>query len=104
MSEQNRNVLFNGENLFVTKSHYSSRPSRIKLQLFDEEGYPALTATKAINEKLTTIDKDKQHTLIKNYSENEGILQALVDAKIVEATEVVVNVGFEKLHVVKVLI
>jgi len=46
----------------------------------------------------------ENHTAIKDFSENAGMLAALVKSKIVEETKFVVNNGFVKLPLVKVLI
>lgn len=105
MSEQ-KTIQFNDETLIIYKSKYPTKPNRIKLQLFDEQGFPTLTATKNIpkvniNPK---IDIKEDETFIKDYAENKGILQVLVDAKIVEDLKIDFLSGFETLNLVKVLI
>ena len=47
---------------------------------------------------------DANQVLIKDYSENEGILQALIDLKIVEDTGIKVSAGYVEVSVCKLLV
>jgi hypothetical protein len=57
-----------------------------------EDGFPVATATINTKEKLPS----KRHIVIKNYSENEGILEALEEAGIVKKTGDFVAAGFSR--------
>lgn len=62
-------------------SYGNGRPG---LRLFDrKDGFPVATAT--VN--LTEIPLSGDEVALKNYSENEGILEVLVNAGVVELTE-----------------
>ena len=64
---------------------------RTALQLYDAvDGTPVLTATVNIPEAPLNSDQ----VLIKNWSENEGILDALIEHKVVVDTGVTVPTGF----------
>ena len=58
------------------------------LRLVSNQGEPVATATVIVEQKLPA-----NQVVIKNYSENEGMLKALVEAKIVEPTGQTVQVG-----------
>lgn len=90
---------YKGLSLNLYKTTYPN--GRIALRLFTEEGEPYMTAT--INITDGTV-QDKDHTFIKDYSENAGILQALEEQKIVERTGHVFRTNYTVLHLVKVLI
>ncbi len=62
-----------------------------------DEGEPYATAT--INMPEVYLEKDE--LIIKNYGENEGILDALVKENIVEDTGVKVNVGYAYANICK---
>jgi hypothetical protein len=69
-----------------------------KLQLFDmEDGFPYCTATIALED--VTLQEDE--VAIKNYSENEGILQSLIKADIIEAPHTFIHSGYVKIPVCK---
>lgn len=65
-------------------------------------GEPIATCTVNIPEVAHRINKDE--VLIKDWSENEGMLAGLIQAGIVEDTGLTVPTGFVKAHVCKVLI
>lgn len=67
-------VEFNGKKLNVFLTEYATGNKAI--QLFDEEG-PYMTASVNID------GLRKKEIAIKDYSENEGIYDALVDAEII---------------------
>ena len=76
----------------VQKRQYSN--GRVALSLVDEEG-PVATAT--VN--LPGVPLGKNQVLIKDYSENEGILDALVAAGVVKSTGQMVRSGFVEVPV-----
>lgn len=63
----------------------------------EDDGEPYATAT--INIPRVKLEKDE--LIVKNYSENEGILDALVEANIVEDTGGKVNVGYAYANICK---
>lgn len=71
----------------VQKRHYGN--GRVALSLVDEEG-PVATAT--VN--LPGAKLDPNQVAIKNYAENEGMLDALVTAGVVKPTGETVRSGF----------
>lgn len=64
------------------------------------EGEPIATAS--VN--IPTIPLASDEVMIKNYSENEGILEALTQANIVKPTGKCVDTGFVSVPVCKLLI
>lgn len=75
---------------------YNYANGRTALQLFDvENDEPFTTAT--VNVPEAHLEKDE--ILIKNYSENEGLLDVLVAANIVKDTGRTIPVGFTKAHI-----
>jgi len=78
-------VLFHGEKLSVTATPYVNKSVRgqIALQLWSEEG-PYAMATVAVQGAVVP-----QHcVIIKGYSENMGMVQALDDAGIIDTSAV----------------
>jgi hypothetical protein len=73
---------------------------RIAIQLLDAEDNSPI-ATASIN--LPDIELEKDEVIIKDYSENEGILQVLLDAGILEKTGKSVNVGFVNVKICKLI-
>lgn len=69
----------------ILKLRYpNNRPA---LQLVDAESFePIATATVNVPDYDFDNLDEKTHVLIKDYSENEGMLQALIEQKIVEDT------------------
>jgi len=66
----------------------------------EKDGSPVAVAT--VNIPDVYLDKDE--VIIKNYSENEGMLDTLVNAKIVEPTGRKVHTGFVECDVCKLLV
>lgn len=73
---------------------------RIAIQLLDAEDNSPI-ATASIN--LPEVKLEKDEVIIKDYSENEGILQVLLDAGILEKTGKSVNVGFVNVKICKLI-
>jgi len=78
--------------LFVEYGEYLNGGTYIEL-IDTEEGEPYMTATVWV-EGL----KDNE-VAIKNYSENEGILQVLIDAGIISEPKRIIQSGFVAIHV-----
>jgi hypothetical protein len=73
-----RTIKWNGEELEVLFQRYQGGHNCIRLQSFNGEPY----ATASINDP--EADLKAGEVIIKNYSENEGVLEALEEAGIVE--------------------
>lgn len=83
-----KKVKFKQWNCIVVKSKYMDN-DRIALVLKEEEtGEPLATASVNVVDYYFTKENGEHQTFIKNYSENEGILEALVEAGIVEDTNI----------------
>lgn len=80
-------VNFLNYNCEVKVSRYNDGNTRLQL-VSKDEGMPVATATVIVPQKLPP-----NHVAIKDYSENTGILDALVAAQIVEPTGQTVPVG-----------
>jgi hypothetical protein len=76
----------------VVKRQYDN--GRVALQLVDEEG-PVATAT--VN--LPDAELGKNEVLVKNWSENQGMLDALVAARVVKPTGKTIRSGFVEVPV-----
>ena len=92
-------VNFLGE---VCKVDLSQRYSngRTAIELICEDGDPMCVAS--VNVPALALAKDE--VIIKNYSENEGVLEALIHAGIVSDTGETVKMGFVECPIVKLLI
>ena len=90
-------VTFKGNKLYLTEGkYYNGRTAWI---LVDSNGDRYAVATVNISEA----DVPEGHVLIKNWSENEGMLEALVDAGIVKDTGSTISSGFVKANICEVL-
>ena len=85
-------VKFLGEELTPVMNRYVNGQNAI--QLVDSDGMPFMTASVAFDVNIAD-----DEVLIKNYSENEGILEALIDANIIEKPYAAIETGFVKLHI-----
>jgi hypothetical protein len=90
-------VLFLGEQCSVVKTSYAT--GGVALQLRCEDGEPMCTAT--VNIQHVVPDG---HVLIKDWSENQGVLAALIEAGIVEDTGKTVTTGFVTANMVRLLV
>ena len=91
-------VNFIGFDCVVEKGEYQN--GRPALQLIDaNDGAPVATAT--VN--MPGVDLEENHVFIKDYSENEGMLDALVHARIVEDTGIRMPSGFIQLPLCRLL-
>ena len=83
--------------VFVRKESYPNGEMRI--QLYDSsDGMLYATATSQIQGKL-----EEGEVAIKDWSENEGILDFLIDYKFVEKPHRFVNQGFVKIPICKLI-
>ena len=93
-------VVFRGVQLHVSFSHYSDN-KRTAICLGDiETGEPYGTATVNIPE----IPLEPTEVLIKDYSENKGMLDALERAGIVRRTGCYIRSGFVEIPVCELLV
>lgn len=73
------------------------------------DGQPYMRLTSALDwefvklARILHIDLD-EHVVIKNYSENEGVLQALIDAKVVSEPVLVYTQGHVEFPICKLLV
>ena len=89
-------VVFQGEQCTVIKAVYQN--GRTRLDLYCDGPY----ATATVN--VPEVELEQGETLIKNYAENEGIFQVLLDAGIVEDTGKRAKSRFVEMPIVRVLI
>jgi len=87
-------VNFNGEELTPVIGQYAN--GQTSIQLNDNNGMAYVTASVAHD-----VNIDDDCVIIKNYSENEGILQALIEAGIIEKPFCEIPVNFVTLYVAK---
>jgi len=83
-----KKVKFRGENLNVVFGKYPN--GRTAIRLMDEFGCPYATAT--VN--LPDDELGEGEVFIKDYSENTGVLSALVDAGIISESKEKASSGF----------
>lgn len=91
-------VVFHGESCRVVVGRYADL-QHISLRLLDGEGLPMATAS--VNPSFLL---EAGLVLIKNYSENAGILAALEAAGVVERSGETVPLGFAEGHVCRLLV
>lgn len=91
-------ITLHGETVTVEKERYPNGARRINL--YDEMGLPYATCTMQL-EGVTLADDE---VIIKNHSENEGVLDILIQNNVVELTDKVVTHGFVRSSIVRVLI
>lgn len=91
-------VVFNGTVCNVVVGQYGN--GRTALQLYDVKT-DELVAIASVN--LPDAPLPEGHVFIKDWSENQGMLKALVEAKIVEDTWLTVPTGWVQAHLCKLL-
>lgn len=87
-----------GEECSIVKSRYSN--NRIALQAYDSIGIPMATLTVNLPEE----DIKNDEVAIKDYAENQGVLNVLKQQKVVGETIRYVNSGFVSIPICKLLI
>ena len=91
-------VEFHGEACELIVTRYA-RPQNIALRLVDAEGLPMATAS--VNPDYLL---DEGMVAIKDYSENTGIIAALVVAGAVEPTGETIPIGYAQAHLCRLLV
>ena len=98
-----KTVKFNGEELAIVMGQYAN--GQVSIQLRDQDEMPYMTASVAYDsgvlDKIYNIKLEKDSVIIKNYSENEGILEALIEAEIIDPEVTPFRVNFVVLFVAK---
>ncbi len=90
-------MIYKGEEVTIIEKRYGN--DRIALVMVDAQGTPMLTATTNLPVKYVR----PGHVFIKNWSENEGVLEWLINNQIVEDTGERVNSGHVQVPLVKLL-
>ena len=94
-------VKFLGEVLTPVIGRYAN--GQTSIQLVDEDGMPFMTASVAYDsgvlDEIYNIKLEKDSVIIKNYSENEGILEALIEAEIIDCEVLPFKVNYVTLLV-----
>ncbi len=88
-------VKFKGESLTVDIGHYSN--GQIYIRLYDANGCVYMMASTAYDNAM--VDPAAGDVIIKNYSENEGIMEALIEAGLIEKPFCEIPVNFVTLYV-----
>lgn len=84
----------------LKQSKYNNN-NRIALELFDtQDGSPVAVATVNLSDE----PLGENEVIIKNYSENEGMVTALIEAGIIGEVKRVISNGWVKFHVCDLLI
>jgi len=89
-----KTIRFCREDLTVVMGKYENGQNSIQLR--DDEGHPYMTASVAYDREI-----EDDEVIIKNYSENEGILEALIEAEIIDPEVIPFKVNFVVLFVAK---
>ena len=101
-SEEEENEIivdFNGDNCYVEKSSYGN--GQIRIQLYDvEDGMPYATASVALEGVKLASDE----VAIKDYSENRGILEALINGGVISQPIKEARTGHVVVPICRVLI
>ena len=87
-----KTVNFMGEELTPIIGQYVNGQTAIRL--VDQDGHPFMTASVAHD-----VNIPDDCVIIKNYSENEGIMEALIEAGIIEKPFAQIPVNFVTLYV-----
>ena len=85
-------VTFNGEKLTPIIGQYAN--GQTSIELINQDGMPFIVASVAHD-----VNIDDDCVIIKNYSENEGILKALIEAEIIDKPFCEIPTGFVTLYV-----
>lgn len=93
---------FQGKEFTIEKLSYGN--GRIAMETYNENGDPAYMLTVNIPDFPLLPEHEDKVTFIKNWSENEGILQALIEQKIVRDTGFIFPTGHVYANLVEVLI
>tara|TARA_R110000803_G_scaffold79501_2_gene145113 strand:+ start:539 stop:853 length:315 start_codon:yes stop_codon:yes gene_type:complete len=98
-----KTIRFCREDLTIVMGKYANGQNSI--QLMDDEGHPYMTASVAYDsgvlDEIYNIKLETDSVIIKNYSENEGILEALIEAEIIDCEVIPFKVNYVTLFVAK---
>lgn len=94
-------VNFKNKSYMVLKNKYGSN-ERTALILSINGNYDEYSIVASVN--LPEVPLSEDHVFIKTWGENEGILEALEEAGIVESTGIEVPTGFVTVTMVKILV
>ncbi len=89
-------ITHSGYKLGLTFAKYTNGQTVIKL-VDMEDGMPFATATVAVENHLLKEDE----VAIKDYSENAGILDSLIEADVIEHPHAFIHSGFVKIPICK---
>jgi|TARA_R110000796_G_scaffold26056_1_gene72716 hypothetical protein len=90
-------VEFKGESLTVDIGHYTN--GQIYIRLYDANGCVYMMASTAYDNAM--VDPAADDVIIKNYSENHGVLDALIKADIIEKPHATFPVNQVTLYIAK---
>lgn len=93
-------VVFNNNSLIVKQAKFPNGQTCLVLAEHSSPNVMYMKASIAIAGEYVGANQ----TIIKDFSENEGILNALIEAGIVEDTGVTIPTGFCEGHVVNILV
>ena len=97
--EDQQTILFDGQELTLQWGSYAMT-NHNSLQLVTAEGEPFMTASTDVEH----VELEPDEILIKNYSQNEGILPVLIKAGIVAKPHESVSSGYvEKIDICQVI-
>lgn len=88
-----------GQEVKVVVATYYEKPKRPAIILYDTDGSVFSIASKNTDDPI-----NEDEVLIKNYSENEGVIEDLIENKIISKPVRWVGVGYVRLAVCKLLI
>lgn len=95
---EEKKVNFNGEELVPVIGEYQN--GQTSIELLDKDGMTYMTASVSIEHEMVEVGKDD--VIIKNYSENQGILQALYYAGIIEEPHRAFTYNYVTLYICKI--
>lgn len=90
-----KTITFNGYTLSVEHGTYRNGQNAIDLT-DTEDGSPFMTASVSLE-----TDLKEDEVAIKDYSENEGVLDALIEHGMIEAPHKVVEIGYVQIPICK---
>lgn len=93
-----KTVFFLNENCTVEFARYRHN-NQIAIKLICEDGSPMATATSCLDHEIPD-----GMAALKTYSENEGIMEALIEAGIVRFTGMGINNGFVVFPLVEIIV
>ena len=95
---------FRGQEMHLYKGTYAEPRSAVALQLYSPDPDLQNALTPYMTASVNVGHADPDEVAIKDYSENEGILKAMVEAGIVSEPVRTVQSGFVEIPICKVLI